>query len=235
MTLNNLKKKLIFLLNKLASKKYLVAENKENKFNLCRTTLLINSLSDREKIYNFSKNYTVSKGISESYFLSYLNTWFNYPWRILENCQFQEENYAFTADFILINDHFKLGIDLEIDEPYTLKDGLPIHLVEDSKYIFRDKFFLGLGYIVVRFAEYQIAKYPDNCCLHIVKVLNQFLEPELNISIPSTAKILSLSSQDWRVKAWNQQESKTMASDKIRELYLQPVRSFNSSFGETQG
>ena len=116
---------------------------------------------------------------------------------------------------------------MEIDEPYTLKESMPIHLVEDRKYIIRDKFFLRLGYIVIRFAEYQIAKYPDYCCLHIVRVLNQFLDRDMKISFPPSTEIKPLKPQDWRVKAWTQRESQIMATNKIRDRYLEPVKAFN--------
>ena len=104
---------------------------------------------------------------------------------------------------------------------------MPIHLVEDRKYIIRDKFFLRLGYIVIRFAEYQIAKYPDYCCLHIVRVLNQFLDRDLKLSVPHATEIQPLKSQDWKVKTWTQRESQIMAANKIRDRYLEPVKAFN--------
>lgn len=224
---NNLRKQLITIENKLSIRQYTIKDKFRTNFKPKLSSLLLNSLAERENIYNFQINDSANKGLSESYFLSYLQKWFDYPWRIIEHCQFQGERYTPTADFILINDDLKLGIDLEIDEPYTLKESMPIHLVEDRKYIIRDKFFLGLGYIVIRFAEYQIAKYPDYCCLHIARVLNQFLERDLKICIPHATEIQPLKSQDWRVKTWTQRESQIMAANKIRDRYLEPVKAFN--------
>lgn len=224
---NNLRKELVGIEQKLLSKRYQIKAkfSSHNKTKL--SSLLLDSLEERENIYNFKIDDSANKGLSESYYLSYLQKWFDYPWRIIEHCQFQDERYTPTADFILINDNLKLGIDLEIDEPYTLKESMPIHLVEDPKYIIRDKFFLGLGYIVIRFAEYQIAKYPDYCCLHIVRVLNQFLDRDMKISIPHGTEIQPLKAQDWKVKAWTQRESQIMAANKIRDRYLEPVKAFN--------
>ncbi|MDJ0594778.1 MAG: hypothetical protein QNJ72_33180 [Pleurocapsa sp. MO_226.B13] len=223
---NNLRKELTIIGNKLSYRQYTI----KNKYSINSTsklsTLLLDSLAERENIYNFKIDDSANKGLSESYFISYLQKWFDYPWRIIEHCQFQGERYTPTADFILINDDLKLGIDLEIDEPYTIKESMPIHLVEDRKYIIRDKFFLGLGYIVIRFAEYQIAKYPDYCCLHIVRVLNQFLDRELKISVPQGTEIQPLKPQDWRVKTWTLKEAKIMSERKIRDSYLEPIRSF---------
>ena len=221
---NNLRRELVAIEEKLSSIQYIIKAKSSNSSKIKLSSLLLNSLAERENIYNFQIDDSANKGLSESYFLSYLQKWFDYPWRIIEHCQFQGERYTPTADFILINDDLKLGIDLEIDEPYTLKESMPIHLAEDRKYIIRDKFFLRLGYIVIRFAEYQIAKYPDYCCLHIVRVLNQFLDRELKISIPQATKIKPLKPQDWRVKTWTQRESQIMAANKIRDSYLGVVR-----------
>ena len=224
---NNLRKELITIENKLLSRQYTIKDKLDSNFTQKLSILLLNSLAEREDIYNFQIDDSANKGLSESYFLSYLQKWFCYPWRIIEHCQFQGERYTPTADFILINDDLKLAIDLEIDEPYTIKESMPIHLVEDRKYIIRDQFFLGLGYIVIRFAEYQIAKYPEYCCLHIVRVLNQFLDRELKIGIPQGTEIQPLKPQDWRVKTWTQRESQIMAANKIRDRYLEPVKAFN--------
>ena len=224
---NNLRKELVDIEQKLSSRQYIIKAKSSKNTKIKLSNLLVDSLASRENIYNFKIDDSANKGLSESYFLSYLQKWFDYPWRIIEHCQFQGERYTPTADFILINDDLKLGIDLEIDEPYTLKESMPIHLVEDRKYIIRDKFFLGLGYIVIRFAEYQIAKYPDYCCLHIVRVLNQFLDRDMKLSVPPLTEIQPLKSQDWRVKTWTQRESQIMAANKIRDRYLEPVKAFN--------
>lgn len=166
----NLKKDLRQIEQKITSRKYFINQFKNNTNNSkTKTIFLLNTLDKRDNIYDFNINDDAEKGFSEAYFLNYLNKWFPYPWRIIEHCQFaDEQGYTPTADFILINDDLKLAIDLEIDEPYSFKESLPIHLVEDPKYIYRDKFFLKLGYIVIRFAEYQIAKHPDYCCLHCI-------------------------------------------------------------------
>lgn len=211
---------------KILAREYLLIAIEKNN-NQSFSNLLLDTLDKREGIYSF--NIVESKkGLSESYFLDHLETWFGYPWRIIEHCQFNRENYTPTADFVLINDDLKLAVDLEIDEPYTIKDNLPIHLVEDKKYIFRDNFFLDLGYIVIRFAEYQIVKHPDYCCLHIARVLNQFLEQDMIIRSPNI-EIESLRPEDWRVKSWTKRESEIMAQNKVRDGYLKPIQEFNSS------
>ena len=222
----NFRKELVAIEQKLSSRQYIIKAKSSKNTQAKLFNLLVDSLAARENIYNFKIDDSANKGLSESYFISYLQKWFDYPWRIIEHCQFQGERYTPTADFILINDDLKLGIDLEIDEPYTLKESMPIHLVEDRKYIIRDKFFLGLGYIVIRFAEYQIAKYPDYCCLHIARVLNQFLDRDMKLSIPHATEIQPLKSQDWRVKTWTQRESQIMANNKIRDSYLGVVRAY---------
>ena len=225
----NLKNNLRQIDQKIISRKYFIKqlENKTNN-SKSKTVFLLNTLDKRDSIYDFNINNDAEKGFSEAYFLSYLNKWFVYPWRIIEHCQFEDEQgYTPTADFILINDDLKLAVDLEIDEPYSFKESLPIHVVEDPKYIYRDKFFLKLGYIVIRFAEYQIAKHPDYCCLHIARVLNQFLDKDTKIALPSSINIKPLTPQEWKVKTWTQRESQIMADNQIRDAYLEPVKAFN--------
>ena len=178
---NNLRLDIIYLDKRILNRDYQINYKQTLDTTFSPTNLLLDSLNKREKVYDFKINESAKKGLSEAYFLSYLSKWYVYPWRILEHCQFEENNYTPTADFILIYDDLKLGIDIEIDEPYTLKESLPIHLVEDEKYIYRGKFFLNLGYIVIRFAEYQIAKYPDHCCLHIARAVNQLVDREMKI------------------------------------------------------
>lgn len=213
---------------KIRSRKYYIQRKISNQ-NSSEIASLFNSLKERDGIYNFEIDNQATKGFSEAYFLHHLNQWFAFPWRILEHCRFEDDRgYTPTADFILINDDLKLGIDIEIDEPYSFVESMPIHLAEDPKYIYRDKFFLSLGYIVIRFAEYQIATYPHYCCAHIVKVLNQFLDQDTRILQPDLIEIESLTPQQWRVKTWTCSESQKMADNKVRDLYLEPVRLFNS-------
>lgn len=225
---HNLKNNLQQIDRQITSRKYFVKQQKNNTNNSkSKTTFLLNTLDKRDSIYDFNINNDAEKGFSEAYFLSYLNKWFPYPWRIIEHCQFEDEQgYTPTADFILINDDLKLAVDLEIDEPYSFKESLPIHLVEDPKYIYRDKFFLKLGYIVIRFAEYQIAKHPNYCCLHIARVLNQFLDKDTKIALPNSIDIEPLTPQEWKVKTWTQRESQIMADNHIRDTYLEPIHAF---------
>ena len=223
---NRLRKDLNYLNQKILSRQYQISPSDRKKDNIPATNLLLDTLAEREGVYSFTFDESASKGLSEAYFLSYLQKWFVSPWRILEHCKF-DSRYTPTADFILIHDDLKLAVDLEIDEPYSLKKLEPIHYIEDSWYIIRDRMFIDLGYIVIRFAEYQVAKYPDYCCLHIARVLNQFLTP-LKISLPDSIKISPLPSSAWKVKAWTAKEAQMMAKARIREQYLEAVRAFNS-------
>jgi hypothetical protein len=80
---------------------------------------------------------------------------------------------------------------------------------------------------VIRFAEYQIAMHPDYCCLHIARVLNQFLDRDTKIALPNSTNIEPLTSQEWKVKTWTKRESQIMADNHIRHTYLEPVKAFN--------
>ena len=210
---------IIRLNSKILTREYKILES--NNLSDFPSKLLFDSLLQREGIYDFEIDDGAKRGISEADFLVYLTKWFVYPWRILENCKFRGERYTPTADFILINNDYNLGVDIEIDEPYTLKTLEPVHIVEDKKYIVRDRLFLKLGYIVIRFAEYQIVKYPDYCCLHIARVLNQFLDSNLKIPIPDSIDIAAISPEQWQVKTWTSREARIMAENRVRDRYLE--------------
>ena len=53
-----------------------------------------------------------------------------------------------------------LRIDIELDEPYDLRDFIPRHYLEDRSDSQRDNLMLQAGWVVVRFAEKQAATEP---------------------------------------------------------------------------
>ncbi|MCX6328243.1 MAG: hypothetical protein NTZ85_01835 [Bacteroidia bacterium] len=74
-----------------------------------------------------------------------------------------------------------LHIDIEINEPYSIENGLPLHFYyysfseegwtlkeTDSM---RDAFFSLKGWFVVKFSEEQVISFPDRCCKVIYKLV----------------------------------------------------------------
>jgi very-short-patch-repair endonuclease len=115
------------------------------------------------------------KGKNEKGFGYSLNFWFND--RIFVDYAFSSppEIRPFIPDFIY-QDENNLHLDIEIDEPYSLKTKEPLHYIFDELYIdnSRDSFFANKkGWIVVRFAEIQIVEQPNECCKVIAYIINE--------------------------------------------------------------
>ena len=69
-----------------------------------------------------------------------------------------------------------LRIDIELDEPYDLRDFVPRHYLEDRSDSQRDNLMLQAGWVVVRFAEKQAATEPLNCAAFVIDLINSLVK-----------------------------------------------------------
>lgn len=79
----------------------------------------------------------------------------------------------YRIDIAFIDQSLHLYIDIEIDEPYNDETGEPVYedvLNYENK---RHQLFLDKGWLVIRFAEEQVVKQPENCCKVIANVINK--------------------------------------------------------------
>ncbi len=97
-------------------------------------------------------------GKSEDFFFNKLNQVF--PDRIFRSRTI--EKTSFLPDIILWDKSLNILIDIEIDEPYILETGEPIHHLESNDYK-RDIFFTNQNWFVLRFAEVQIVTETQAC------------------------------------------------------------------------
>lgn len=110
-----------------------------------------------------------------------------------------------------------LFIDIEIDEPYSDEDGLPIHYVENSSGILfsvderRNSFMLNEGWEVIRFAEEQIVRHPQDCIEFIGSVISTLLTD--NGSMPSNLRFR------YQVNKWTKAKAEYFALEKYRDSY----------------
>ncbi len=131
------------------------------------------------------------------------------------NILLSDGNRPYEPDIAIIYDNKNLDIriDVEIDEPYSGYTREPIHYIGCGDE-FRDKNMMNAGWIVMRFAEEQIVKYPKECIAEIFKLIH-LLDNTTNV--PSEyAKCESLK----KIKRWSDLEAKMMAFDNYRESYL---------------
>lgn len=155
-----------------------------------------------------------SSGSSERKFWKYLHQYF--PDKIQTRLKVQnpnyDEGYHYTPDFAYIDPDANLHIDIEIDEPYS-KHSKPLHFIELTTEQERDRHFLQRGWLVIRFAEEQVVRYPLRCCktiaLEVTKVLGSPLPDEL-AEVPNLLPI----------PRWTEAQARQMAAQRARERYL---------------
>lgn len=85
--------------------------------------------------------------------------------------------YLFTPDVILHIPTINVWVDLEVDEPWFINDDdqkEPSHYLGDEKDCYRDEQFLAANWMVIRFAEEQVASQSRSCAKEIAKLLTLF-------------------------------------------------------------
>lgn len=154
-------------------------------------------------------------GKSEDAFASYLESYF--PGRIRRQLEFPIQNgkgRSFSTDFAFVLEEVGLCIDIEIDEPYDLRKKRPTHCVDDYHDQYRNGFFLPGNWIIIRFAEEQVVRYPKSCCREIalcvfqVTGLDRFLKPLLAEPVLRP------------IPQWSKKEARHMAKVNYRDTYL---------------
>ncbi|MCL1472047.1 hypothetical protein [Argonema antarcticum] len=158
----------------------------------------------------------VQQGVSEKQFFVYLCRYFYgfYDFCMGGEFPIPGTSFGYTADFILVHQATGLAIDIEIDEPYDGKTGKPHHCVDRSKDNQRNRFFLERNWVVIRFSELQVVKYPDACCKAIARVIFQITGDYRSLVQLQNVKNL-LPHKQWKVK-----EAIYMAKTKFRNSYL---------------
>ena len=139
------------------------------------------------------------RGLTEKEFQKFLEYHFaDFSITININTALPVGNKFYYPDFLLFFEELNLYIDLEIDEPYS--DQKTIHFLGQKKEEVRNSYFLNHQIVVLRFAEYQIVKYPDYCCQYILDVIFEITgirySLDVNIFTPSTFKVKRWSRED---------------------------------------
>lgn len=85
--------------------------------------------------------------------------------------------FGYAPDVILHIPSIGVWIDLEVDEPWCndkFNEKQPRHYVEDAWDYIRNTRFLDEEWIVIRFAELQVALHPKSCAKEVAKILTLF-------------------------------------------------------------
>lgn len=177
-----------------------------------RYELLLNLLS--QTISPDGQESSAPEGYSERYFCDYLVRFFPNNIYTKLTLNIPDFPYPYSPDFAYIDSNINLHLDIEIDEPYAYKSSEVTHYLAAQKDERRNIFFLDRGWIIIRFSEEQIVRYPDSCCKTVAQTIAYLLN---NDSILSQFRnVPSLSP----MKQWTYQEAEEMAMAQYRKTYL---------------
>jgi hypothetical protein len=152
-------------------------------------------------------------GASEVVFKQVLER--HFPGRVQTQLRFPIDgtDYSYSIDFAILFDEIGLAIDCEIDEPYAYNSRKPTHCVDQPQDSQRNSFFLEGNWIVIRFAEEQVVRYPESCCKQIASAI-------ASLGIERYQKKFQDVPAVPRMRQWTKRQAKKMAKSKYRERYL---------------
>ena len=122
----------------------------------------------------------------------------------------KKRNYGYKPDIAILWKSKGIAIDVEIDEPYDIKNREPIHCKDDEKDYIRNAYFLENGWFVIRIAEELVIKNVDGIYGYVSKIISTLTKDE------RFANDCSIDS----VMRWTKEEAQKMAADGYREKYL---------------
>jgi hypothetical protein len=158
------------------------------------------------------------KGKSEALFFRHLKEEFGYS--VFDNAYLEHAfgylpkfpDFLLSCEPIINKKQYQFHIDVEIDEPYTIGSQIATHLVGDD--VERNSIFLGENWFIIRFAEEQIIKYPEKCCIlisnfkkHIEFCLHSGYAEFQDRTVP-------------KIPAWRQEDVIEMKKQQYRVSYL---------------
>lgn len=173
---------------------------------------------DLEMNYPLKRNKKITEGKSEYFLYTKLIEKFGDEFILLGSYSISK----FYPDIIYQNIENRIFIDIEIDEPYSLKNNKPIHYFhfdkENNRNIFfdsnkiRDERLLKSGWTIIHFSEEQVLKFPEVCVDIINHIVCYWLQ-EKSPYIFENSK-MKLTSR------WSFEDAKLMSKNKFRNTYL---------------
>jgi hypothetical protein len=156
------------------------------------------------------------KGIAENKFIHFLRGTIDEECIVDHGIEILHTGRTYIPDITIIENVTGAMIDVEIDEPYTLDSGQPIHY-EDWKGVHsndaRDRYFNNKGWIVVRFSESQICNFPQDC-VNLIKWLCECIR-----KYPYRLNFVTFTRMDFH-SLWTYDDSIALSNSNFRESYL---------------
>ncbi|MCC3588825.1 hypothetical protein [Microcoleus sp. PH2017_30_WIL_O_A] len=161
---------------------------------------------------------TAQEGATESFFLSRLKEFLPSLYTV-QGVPFAipGSKLRYSCDFMAVHPETGIAADIEIDEPYVGTNnryGKPHHCFDCNRDNNRNQFFVQGNWIVIRFAEEQIALQPAACCKLIARIFAEV------IGDPKIAEPLKTFPDLLPVKQWNTKTATAMARHNYRQTYL---------------
>lgn len=202
--LKRVKKKNKLLVELFEKEKKIIDTELKNNYESLSKNIYLSKLKPSESVIKINTNN--SRGRLELMFLEKLYSVFGN--QIIVDCLPNFEGVKYRPDFVIISKNSGLIIDVEIDEPYSVEQGIPIHH-DRSNDNDRNNFFTSLNWVVIRFSEKQIATQLNECCDLITKTI-QAIENK-------TTVFTSDLNPD---KSWTYEQALIMSNTNYRNEYL---------------
>lgn len=123
----------------------------------------------------------------------------------------KKTQYNTWLELILSNG---LGINIEIDTPYETNSKEPTNCCDSNDNLDHNNYFLGNGWIIVRFTEKQVATNPQGCSGVLAELIIELTQDRSVLETALAKKGLK------RYPQWSFAESKLMAKEGYRDKYL---------------
>lgn len=152
-----------------------------------------------------STNESPKKGITEDFFLNFING-------TKEFTIYNSLSVGFYyPDLLLLHNESNILFDIEIDEPYTFDDRVPIHYgdIDDI----RNNYYTDIGFFVLRFSEDQIVNTPLACYNLIIDCINHVKDSKSELEFCQN----SSNYNNIKSKAWNYEDAFNMAFNHSRK------------------
>lgn len=159
------------------------------------------------------------RGYKEESFQNSICKYFGDGFEILGNVRLNtgKETRPFEPDIAIIGKSSlsSLRIDIEIDEPYAGISRKPTHCEGEDRN--RDIYFSDRGWIVIRFSEYQVHLFENQCLKFIAKIIKS-IDPafETPLRFDDTADLTS-------ENLWDIVQAQKWEIIKYREKYLEHI------------
>lgn len=124
--------------------------------------------------------------------------------------------YTLRPDITMHHSESRCTIAIEIDEPYVLSSGEPIHYIDADDE--RNSAFIALGWIVIRFTERQVVQNIDECVSLIEDITLNLWGSTKKLINPLTV-VDHAFQKSKRDSLWTQEEARSMAFNNYRLSY----------------